>query len=151
MFTNSANVRRFGSPLSVNWHSTLHGLLSAISTKSSRRCERPREAAVRKAAGACARSILRRLARIVRRSGKDLVGFRFHEAQGHAVGFADREILVLVLVAQSQGRRQRPHALGMIVIVLRVRVDLALAVELETGIGGELDDVILGQVTAVLD
>ena len=68
------------------------------------------------------------------------------EAQGHAIGLADRQVLVAILVAQAQGRRQGPDALGMVGGVLGVGVDLGLALELEAGRGGEFDHQGLGDV-----
>src|SRR5262245_5166998 len=108
---NSASVGRGGVLRSVNCDSTPKGLLNRISmTRLAHALERT-EAAIR----------LRRLVEQGprRRPGSfddsvlfavllgNLVAARLDELQGHAVGFADREVLVLVLFLQRQRRRQR--------------------------------------------
>src|SRR5690606_26482097 len=59
-----------------------------------------------------------------------------HEAQGHAVAFADGLVFSAIDFGVVVGRRQGPHAIRMVLAVARVGVDLAAGIQAEArGLG----------------
>ena len=68
------------------------------------------------------------------------------ELQRIAVGLADGHILRAILVTQRQCRRQGPDTLRVILGVLGIGVDFRRAYELEAGLLGQLDGVVLADI-----
>src|SRR5262245_60220204 len=74
-------------------------------------------------------------------------GSGFHELQGHPVALSDGQVFRLVLLTRFECRRQVPDAVRVVLRVVGIGVDLAAGGQLETSGLGELDDVILVDVT----